>query len=417
MNPRAHIGDDKSPAAKILVASGGACSLTGFRLPLIKCLVARGFEVVATACEHDEFVAATLAKHGVRFVPFSVGRASVNPLADICFVLRLLAFFRRERFDFAFLFQQKAVLYGGIAARLAGIPKIFAMVTGLGYAFDPRCGIKYKVVHFVASILYKVATRGFSGMIFQNPDDMEFIRSRFLKKSSLPLKRVFGSGVDLNQFPYSEKFGGGSFIFVGRLIADKGIREYVEAGGLLRRAGKAAKLFVAGGFDNNPSAITEATVREWERRGDCVYMGKISNVREALAGAAVFVLPSHGEGTPRAALEAMATGRPIITTNSPGCREVVFFEKICRRFDRATKVFVDLPAATNPRDFVGDILLGDNGFLVPVKDPESLSLAMAYYLEHPEAVKRHGRESRRLAEKFYDVNKVNQEILGFMGVA
>lgn len=399
---------------KILVASSGASSLNGFRLPLIKHWRAQGHEVIATACEDSATTAEDLKAVGVKFVPIPVGRASLNPLADISLVLRMAKLMRRERVDFAFLFQQKAIIYGGLAAKLAGIRRSFAMVTGLGYAFTPRPGAKYKIVNGVASFLYRMAVKCFDGMIFQNPDDMDFIRGKFLKRSRMPLKRVYGSGIDLAEFAYEPRSDAGTFLFIGRLISDKGIREYIRTGGIL--AGKTAKaeLRILGGLDVNPSAITAEQLSAWEQGGVCRYLGKTRDVRPFIRAASVFVLPSYREGTPRSALEAMAIGRPVIVANTPGCREVVFFESVCRRLDPASGKFVDLSVPVNPREHETEILMGDNGFLVPAKNAEALAVAMEFYLENPDAVVSHGRESRRFAEKFYDVNDVNRQITEFV---
>ncbi len=403
------------PEAKILIVSGGAGSLNGFRLPLIKHWRALGHEVVATACEDNAAVRADLAACGVRFLPIPVGRASLNPFADFSFVVRLARLLRRERADVAFLFQQKAVIYGGLAAKLAGTPRVFAMVTGLGYAFTPMPGLKFRFVNAVASALYRAAVRCFDGMIFQNPDDMAFIREKFLALSRMPLERVYGSGVDLSEFAFCPECDAGTFLFVGRLVANKGIREYVAAGRILAEGGLRAELRVLGGLDVNPSAITKEQVEAWDRAGACRWLGKAQDVRPALRAAAVFVLPSYyGEGTPRSALEAMAIGRPVIVANTPGCREVVFFEKRCRRFERESGTFVDLPSPVDPRERLDDVLMGDNGFLVPAKNADALAVAMRFCLENPSAVAEFGRESRRLAEKFYDVADVNRQISDFV---
>ena len=253
---------------KILVASSGASSLNGFRLPLIKHWVALGHEVIATACEDSATTAEDLKAVGVKFVPIPVGRTSLNPLADISLVLRMAHLMRRERIDTAFLFQQKALIYGGLAAKLAGIRKTFAMVTGLGYAFTASSGIKYKIVNTVASLLYRLSVKCFDGMIFQNPDDMEFVREKFLKCSRMPLKRVYGSGVGLDDFSFYPEFDEGAFLFIGRLVANKGIGEYIESGKMLVARGFKAELRILGGLDSNPTAITK---RSWRNGKESVF--------------------------------------------------------------------------------------------------------------------------------------------------
>ena len=402
---------------KILIASSGASSLNGFRLPLIKHWRALGHEVVATACEDNAATAEDLKTVGVRFVPIPVGRASLNPLADFSLVLRMARLMRRERFDVVFLFQQKAVIYGGLAAKLARVPRTFAMVTGLGYAFTPRAELKFKIVNAVATLLYRIAVKCFDGMIFQNPDDMEFVRENFLCRSCMPLKRVYGSGIDLDEFAFAPESDAGTFLFIGRLVADKGIREYIDAGKMLAEKKCRAELRILGGLDVNPSAITKAQIDAWEQGGACRYLGKTRDVRPVIRAASVFVLPSYREGTPRSALEAMATGRPIVVANTPGCREVVFFENVCRRWDAGTTKFVEMSRPVEPREFTNEILMGDNGFLVPAKNAAALAAAMEFYLENPSVVSAHGRESRRLAEKYYDVRRVNREISEFISAS
>ena len=399
---------------KILIASSGASSLNGFRLPLIKHWRELGHEVVATACEDSVATHTVMEAIGVRFVPVPVGRATLNPLADLSLVLRWARLLRRDRPDIVFLFQQKAVIYGGLAARLAGTPRTFAMVTGLGYAFTPAPGLKHRLVNVVASALCRAAVKGFAGMIFQNPDDMNFIREKFLARSRMLLKRVYGSGVDLAEFPFAAESDAGAFLFVGRLVADKGIREYVEAGKILAARGLRAEMRVLGGLDVNPTAIPKTELDALEQGGACRYLGKTRDVRPVIRAASVFVLPSYREGTPRSALEAMATGRPIVVANTPGCREVVFFENVCRSYDAGSKTFVDLPLPVNVREHTDEILMGDNGFLVPAKNAAALAVALAFYLENPEFIPTHGRESRRLAEKYYDVRRVNREITEFL---
>ena len=407
---------------KIAIVAGGAKSLAGFRLPLIKHWLALGHEIVAVACERNDTVFAALAALGVRFEPIATKRTGVNPFSDLVFLARLAALLRRERADLAFLFQQKPVLYGAFAAKLAGTPHIFPLITGLGYAFMPRPGLKYKIVHAVACALYRVAAYCFDGVLFQNPDDLAYIKSNFLDRAHVPVRRVYGSGVELfEECPFSDvshDADAGTFLFVGRLLFDKGIREYAEAGEILaaKRFDKKIELRIAGGLDVNPSAITRAQLDAWTSAGAVRWLGKVSEMLPVLRAASVFVLPSYREGTPRSGIEAMAVGRPIIVANTPGCREVVFFEKTCRVLDAATGTLGEaLRLPSDPREHLGEILCGDNGFLVPERNAQALAAAMEFYLKNPDAVAAHGRESRRLAEKYYDVRDVNRQVSEFVG--
>jgi glycosyltransferase involved in cell wall biosynthesis len=174
------------------------------------------------------------------------------------------------------------------------------------------------------------------------------------------------------------------FLLISRLLGDKGIREYVAAAGEVLRRYRNVVFRLAGNVDTNPNSIQLDEVFQWHRAGVIEYMGQLDDVRTAIADCSVFVLPSYREGTPRAILEAMAMGRPIITTDAPGCRETV----------------------TD----------GDNGLLVPVKAVKELAIAMERFIVEPDLIPRMGARSRIIAVDKYDVHKVNSQMLTGMGI-
>ena len=174
------------------------------------------------------------------------------------------------------------------------------------------------------------------------------------------------------------------FLLIARLLADKGIREYVAAARTLKKRYPQAQFRIAGYTDSNPLSISATELEVWESKGIVEYLGSLDDVRPALADTQVYVLPSYREGTPRTVLEAMATGRPIITTDSPGCRETV--------------------------------VEGENGFLVPIKDAEALAAAMERFIIEPGLGARMGSASLQLARDKYDVHKVNAAIMRGMGL-
>jgi len=174
------------------------------------------------------------------------------------------------------------------------------------------------------------------------------------------------------------------FLLIARLLRDKGIREYAEAAAHLRQAHPDAEFHLVGPHDSNPEAIGEAEVLAWQRAGQIIWHGRLDDVRPAIAAAGVYVLPSYREGTPRSVLEAMSMGRPVITTDAPGCRETV-------------------------ED-------GVNGYLVPVRDADALAAAMERFLVDPDLVRRMGARSRAIAVEKYDVHKVNAVMLEAMGL-
>ncbi|MDN5881511.1 MAG: glycosyltransferase family 4 protein [Nitrosospira sp.] len=233
--------------------------------------------------------------------------------------------------------------------------------------------------------LYRHAFGRCTRVLFQNPDDRdEFVARRVVDGEKCAL--VNGSGVDLDVFRLTPLPAGGGTIFllIARLLGDKGIREYAQAAALVRRSYPEARFWLVGPGDPSPDAISETEVKGWEQSGAIEYFGEAADVLPFLEKGAVYVLPSYREGTPRTVLEAMAVGRPVITTDAPGCRETV-----------------------------AD---GDNGYLVPVRNVEALAEAMCRFLDNPELIKQMGRRSREIAEERFDVHKVNKQMLAAMGL-
>jgi glycosyltransferase involved in cell wall biosynthesis len=215
-------------------------------------------------------------------------------------------------------------------------------------------------------------------VFFQNPDDEALFRQLDL----LPVDNP--SCVDVADYLVVPLPENTSFLLIARLLGDKGVREYAKAAKKVRQAHPQVSFKLVGWIDDNPDAIGQHELDEWVNSGTLEFLGKLADVRLAIAGSNVYVLPSYREGTPRTVLEAMAMGRPVITTDAPGCRETV----------------VD----------------GDNGFLVPVKSVDELAAAMIRFIENPELVAKMGQRSRQVAEQKYDVHRVNEFMLAEMGV-
>ena len=236
----------------------------------------------------------------------------------------------------------------------------------------------------VVSLLYRSALQGCRTVFFQNPDDLElFLEKGLVEKSKTRL--VAGSGVNLDHFSFSEIIPGPPrFLMIARLIEDKGVRVYAEAARLLKSRHPQAVVRLLGFIDDHPRAITKSDLEGWIRSGDLEFLGAADDVRPQLRQCSVYCLPSYREGTPRTVLEAMATGRPIITTDAPGCRETV--------------------------------LDGQNGFLVPTRDPVALANAMEKFMEDDELPLRMGKISRELAESKFDVVQVNASMIQDMGL-
>jgi glycosyltransferase involved in cell wall biosynthesis len=361
--------------ARVLVLASYAPSLVLFRAPLLRQLVEGGHEVIACAPADDSILDA-MTRMGVRFHPLGPRRASTNPLSDLHYFFRLVRFMRSARPDAVFAYTAKPVIWGSIAARVAAVSRRYAMITGLGYVFtDHRRGWLSSIV----TRLYRIAVSQCQKVVFQNPDDMrEFMETKLIGPASKPFV-VNGSGVELDRFSPAPFPDGFVFLLIARLLRDKGIEEYVAAARIVRRRYPNVVFRLVGWFDENPSAITPEQLADWNADGTIEYRGRVDDVRPEIAAATVYVLPSYREGTPRTVLEAMAMGRPIITTDTSGCRETV----------------ID----------------GENGFLVPVRDSMKLAEAMLRFVEAPRLVPTMGRCSREIAQNKFDANAVARALL------
>lgn len=370
-------------------------SLTNFRGPLIKALINAGCTVHAAApgLSADSAHAAALTRMGVEIHEIPLQRTGTNPVSDLKSLLALVSLIRRLKADAVLGYTIKPVIYGTLAAALAGVPRRFALVTGLGYAFQEESspGISLRsAIRSVVRKLYKLSLKQAHVVFFQNPDDQALFRQQGILSASTRSVVVNGSGVDIHQYAVSAIPAGGvgpgtTFLLIARLLGDKGVREYVEAARRMKARYPGTVFRLVGWIDENPDAIRQQELNGWVADGVVEYLGRLSDVRPAIADCAVYVLPSYREGTPRTVLEAMAMGRPIITTDAPGCRETV----------------VD----------------GDNGFLVSVKSVDELVAAMEKFVLSPELVERMGKRSRAIAEAKYDVNAVNAVMLREMGIA
>lgn len=359
--------------------------LLGLRLPMLLALVRVGCKVTAFAPGIDRDQIATLEGMGIDARGIDIRATGMNPARDLVDMARMVRLFTKEKPDIVFCNNIKPVVFGTIAAAIAGVRKRHALVGGLGYAFttmpDSRTGSARRAARYVASVLYAIAFRLASTVIFHNADDADLmVATRICPRGKASV--VPGSGVDTDEFSPAEPVDGASFVFVGRMLADKGVREFLEASRLVRRVYPEARFTLVGEADSNPSAIPAGEIERHLDSGDVRWVGKVSNVRPYLHGASVFVLPSYREGLPRSTLEAMACGLAIVTTDAPGCRDTV----------------VD----------------GLNGTLVPVGDAAALAQAMMAFCEKPGIARQMGQESRRLAVERFSCHAVNDAILSLL---
>lgn len=314
-----------------------------------------------------------------KFIPLkNLDRKGTNPFKEMFLLVEFLRIYKEIKPDVVVHFTIKPNIWGSIACGILGIPSV-AVITGLGYTFTQKTYLT-----FLVKQLYRVALKKTSRVIFQNPDDKAlFVKSGII--SGDKAKVIYGSGADIVFFRPNrtdhrkhEKF---TFVYVGRLLMDKGLYHLAKATKILKNKGKDFEVLLVGEIDReNPSSVSESTLKEWKSSGLVKNVGFVEDVRPFLATADCFVLPSYREGIPMAILEAMAMGKPIITTDAPGCRETV----------------ID----------------GVNGFLVKPKDTLSLAQAMERILNLPkEELERIGRESRKIAVEKFSLEKVINEYI------
>jgi glycosyltransferase involved in cell wall biosynthesis len=372
---------------KVLMIASYASSLVNFRGHLIRALSEIGCDVhvAAPGLSGDSVAGAQLHEWGVTCHNIFLQRAGTNPVYDLRGLHSLVRLMLTIRPKSVVSYTIKPVIYGTIAAWWTGVPHRFALITGLGYTFSNTATRRGRLLQRLACELYRLALTHTERVFFQNPDDQALFRKLNLLPRRVPSIVLNGSGVDLSHFGLVPLPPGPVvFLLIARLLGDKGVREYVAAAAEVQKHYPSAVFRLVGYLDDNPDSVHQDEVTQWQLDGIIEYLGRMEDVRPAIANCSVYVLPSYREGTSRTVLEAMAMGRAVITTDAPGCRETV----------------VD----------------GDNGFLVPVKAVNELACAMERFISQPELILRMGVRSREIAEQKYDVHKVNAQMLECMGI-
>ena len=376
---------------KFLLIAGFADSLLGFRKALIIALIDKGLEVHVAAPDllENQVTSLNLKNLGVITHDISMQRTGTNPVADSKALFALYFLIKGIKPDYVMGYTVKPVIYGTLAAWLARVPQRFALITGLGFSFTVENDNKRSHIRAVVQGLYRTALRRCQTVFFQNPDDEVLFRKLNILSNQNRTCVVNGSGVDLFEYsvallPITNDEIDIRFLLIARLLGDKGIREYAQAARTIKAKYPHAQFDLVGWIDENPDAIEQQELDSWVEDGLFTFWGKLTDVQAAISASSVYVLPSYREGTPRTVLEAMAMGRPIITTDAPGCRETV----------------VD----------------NYNGYLVPIKAVDELVLAMEKFILNPDLIVSMGMASRALAEKKFDVHSVNKSMLKAMGL-
>lgn len=371
-----------APPQRVALFGSFAPSLIHFRGPLIQEMVRRGHQVFGLAPAIDAGTAEKLRALGAVPVEVSLGRTSLDPFEAVRTVRNVRAALRGNAIDTMIAYTIKPVGLGGLAAAAEGV-RFVPLITGLGYAFTGGREPKRLLARAMGTVMYRRAFKAASAAVFQNPDDLSDFRRMKLLPKGLRAYTIAGSGIDLARFGQVPVPDDVSFVMIARFLRDKGIREYGEAARQLKQLHPHIRVSLIGDVDASPDSINRGKVDEMVR-GGIDLVGRVDDVRPALAAHSVYVLPSYREGTPRSVLEALSVGRAVITTDAPGCRETV--------------------------------VEGKNGFLVPPRSTEALLEAMLRFVENPGLAKHMGLASRRIAERKYDVRKVSADLLGVAGL-
>lgn len=389
---------------KVLVLTADANTLVYHRGDLIRDFAAHGCEVVTAAAEDYEHVRAFVQAAGGRHESIRMVRSRVNLRRDWVTWLDMFRLFRRERPDALFAYTIKSVVYGCVVARLAGVPRVYALLPGLGFTFVKPETLKQSLVQWVSKALHRFALKRADVIFMQNRDDVQLFTDLKMLPAGVPVHVTAGSGVNLDEYPHVPLDGDADiaagrirFALVSRLLISKGVQVFAEAARRIRKQHPLVEFHLIGPFDPNPNRVSEAEVEQWVKEGTLVHHGMVRDVAALLKTMHVFCLPTwYREGVPHASLEALSTGRAMITTDSVGARECI----------RGAAAASDDAACRQ----------GDNGFLVTPRDVDAVVRAMQFFIAHPDQIAVMGRASRRLAEEVFDVRLVNQIILRAMQV-
>ena len=366
---------------KFLLISPKNRTVYNFRGDLIKKIKTTGYDVVVTGPDLTDVDRITAL--GADFKEITMNKTGTSVFGDLKYCFKLFKLFRTEKPDITLGYTVKPVVYGSIAAKLAGVKNITCMVTGGGYTFTAKT-LKAKVLGLIVKILYKIGFLCADCIIFQNPDDLdEFCKLKLANRKKCTI--VNGSGVNMESFPPAPLPQRPVFFMLSRLLKSKGVCEYLKAAELVKAEYPDAEFNLLGKFEYQmQDAVPEDFVKDYIDRGIINLFPETSDVRPYFEDCGVYVLPSYREGTPRTVLEAMAMGRPIITTDTNGCRETV----------------ID----------------GINGYLVPVGDEKALAEAMKHFIIKPDLIKTMGDESLCYCREKFDVNSVNDVMCKFLKI-
>ena len=366
---------------KIIVVSPKNKTVFNFRGDLIRDMIAKGHEVAVVGPNQD-YVEDVLALGVSEFVEAKLVKDNTSILGDLGYLKKLISIFREKKPDLVFGYTIKPVIYGSIAAKLAGVSNIYAMVTGLGRVYASG-GLKARMVRLITKVLYKLAFLCCDRVIFQNGDDI----AELVGQHYLPLHKtvqVNGSGVSMTRFLRTALPDQPVFLMVSRVIREKGVMEFCEAARTVKKSCPEARFVLLGGLDVSIGALKMEDIQPYIDDGSIEFPGEVKDPVSFYQQSSVFVLPSYyREGLPRTLLEAMSCGRAIITTDWPGCREPV----------------VD----------------GVNGCMIPVRDSGALAQRMEMLARDPELIRQMGAAAYETCRQKYEVSIINAQMRDVIG--
>ena len=377
---------------KIAIIGSTAYNLYNFRKDFIFACLEQGHQVYAFVSEYDDQWLDIIKNLGATPISYQLSRGGLNPLSDLYSIFQLINKIKEIQPDIVFSYSTKPIIYATLAAYKTNVPYIYGMIEGLGSPFTIHKhgqSLKTKFIRFVQISLYRLAFPYLDKIIFLNRDDPKDLVHRY----NLPHKNnaieVLGPiGLNLQEYAYTkwDTEKNLSFIFIARLIAEKGIFEYLEAARIVKEKYPDITFKIIGGLDpENPTGLKQVQLDQLIETGIIEYAGFVKDVNQRICESAVFVLPSYyREGIPRSTQEAMAIGRPVITTDVPGCNETV--------------------------------VEGVTGFLIPKWDVNALVKKMIYFIEYPEQVNKMGYQGFLYAKKNFNADHINHRLLQILGM-
>ncbi|GAB3042106.1 glycosyltransferase family 4 protein [Virgibacillus ainsalahensis] len=352
------------------------------RHELVSGLKNLGHDVTYIGQESDDNIHPDYERYNVQFLSIPLGRSNTNPFRELKSIKKTKQVLQENKIETLIAYGIRTFPTIVLAAKLAGVKKVLCVVNGSGRLFQMK-GIKGFLVKSISYPMLWLSFLMANNILFQNPDDLKMIKNKgLLLRDNFDI--VNGSGVNLDTFKFAPLERKPVFTMISRLTGDKGVNEYIQAAKTVKSFYPEAEFHLIGPMDNTDSSLNINELYKSVDNGIITMKGKVEDVRTYLNKSRFFVLPSYHEGTPRTVLEAMSMGRPIITTDTTGCRETV--------------------------------VEGVNGFKVPVKDVKSLSDKMVWMINNPTEVENMGKESRKICEEKFDVHKVNNKILNTIGL-